>query len=95
MKITKVIRTRSAQRYPQVVDLTHFSLFELLSSGAIIATSLDGLSGEVFSSWDSAMFENPPSKPMELIPVPAVLPQPVPQPFPPAPVYRPAKPVKR
>jgi hypothetical protein len=58
MKITKVIRTRSAQCYPQVVDLKHFSSFDFLPSGCIVATSLDGKSGEVFRSWDSADFEN-------------------------------------
>jgi hypothetical protein len=58
MKITKVTRTRSAQCFPQVVDLTHFSSFELLSSGVIVATALDGKSGELFKSWDSADFEN-------------------------------------
>jgi hypothetical protein len=95
MKITKVIRTRSAQCYPQVVDLKHFSSFELLSSGVIVATSLDGKSGEVFSSWDSAVFDIPAPKPIEVIPIPEALPQPVSQLFPPAPVYRPSKPVKR
>jgi hypothetical protein len=95
MKITKVIRTRSAQCFPQVVDLAHFRSFDLLPSGCIVATSLDGKSGEVFRSWDSANFETPQPKLAEVIPVPEVLPQPAPQPSPPAPVYRSAKPVKR